>query len=234
MATSDELEKLIALRDSGEISVEDFEILKGKLINPVPGESQTVSVEVKKKKSLGCFGIGCISIVVLFLALWVIGANSLNNSDPVPDDTSENTAPAVIDTPNALRDALIAKLGDKTNMDVSRNIQVELSGDNGDELFIQLVMTDNFSNEMARGSAFREVAEAFVITQGSTFAKDMTITFTAELFDKYGTSMGQTNVLTVWFNEESFSKIAPDNLVGEEMWTSAATTVFIHPALRDD
>ena len=36
MATSDELEKLIALRNSGEISVEDFEILKGKLINIHP------------------------------------------------------------------------------------------------------------------------------------------------------------------------------------------------------
>ncbi len=83
-------------------------------------------------------------------------------------------------------------------------------------------------------SEFLEVAEAFVITQGSTFAKDMTITFTAELFDKYGTSMGQTNVLTVWFDEESFSKIVPDNLVGEERWTNAATSVFIHPALRDD
>ena len=43
MAISDELEKLIALRNSGEISAEEFETLKGKLINAGPAETQTVN-----------------------------------------------------------------------------------------------------------------------------------------------------------------------------------------------
>lgn len=241
MATSDELQKLIALRDAGEISAEEFEALKGKLINPGPAEPQTLNVEIKKKKSLGCFGIGCISIVVLLFIFGLIGANSSNNSDSGADDTSSSSssdgndsAPAVADTPEALRAALVAELGDKTNMDVPRDVQVELSGDNGDELFIQLVMNDNFTNEMARGYAWQETAKALKLAQSSTFAKDMTITFTTELFDEYGESLGQTNVMTVWFDEEPFAKIVPDNLVGEEMWTGVATTVFVHPALQDD
>jgi len=48
VAISDELEKLIALRNSGEISTKEFETLKGKLINSGPVETQTVNVEIKK------------------------------------------------------------------------------------------------------------------------------------------------------------------------------------------
>jgi hypothetical protein len=241
MAISDELEKLIALRNSGEISAEEFETLKRKLINPGTAETQTVNVEIKKKKSLGCFGVGCISIILLFLVFGIIGANSRNNADSASDGASssatseiENTAPAITDTPEELRAALIAELGDKTNMDVPRDLEVELSGENGDETFIQLVMNDGFSNQLARSSAFRDTAKAIAITQASTFAKDMTITFTTEMFDANGASLGQTNAITLWFDEEAFSKIVPDNLVGEEMWTGAATSVFIHPVLLDD
>jgi hypothetical protein len=239
MSTSDELQKLIALRDSGEISAEEFETLKGKLINPGPAEPQTLNVEVKKKKSLGCFGIGCISIVVLFLAAGIIGANSSDETD-FGDTSSSSTSdggettPAVTDTPAELHDALVAELGAKTNMDVPRDIRVELSGDNGDELFIQLVMDDNLTNKMARGSAWQDTAKVLKLAQSSTFAKDLTITFTTELFDEYGASLGQTNVLTFWFDQDAFSKIVPDNLVGEEMWTGAATSVFIHPVLQGD
>jgi hypothetical protein len=166
-----------------------------------------------------------------------MSGNTSTNDENVPaagfsdNATSAKPAPHVIDSPEYLRQALVQQLGANTNMDVPRAIKVELTSDN--ETFITLVMNDNFSNSMARGYAFQEIEKVLTITRKSTFAKDMTITFTTELTDKYGKSLGQVNVLTVWFDKEAFKSIVTDNLVGEEMWSRAATSVFIHPALRD-
>jgi hypothetical protein len=240
MDPMDELEKLIERRNSGEITTEEFEKLKSELTRAAVTPAQTIEVNVKQKRSLGCFGIGCVSIIVVVGLLWFIGrmtgSTSANNENVSGASSSDNSTsakpvPHVIDSPEYLRQALVQELGAKTNMDVSRAFKVELTSDN--ETFITLVMNDNFSNSMARGYAYQEIAKALKITRKSTFAKDMTITFTTELMDKYGKSLGQVNVLTVWFDEQAFNSIVPDNLIGEEMWSNAATTVFVHPALQD-
>jgi hypothetical protein len=240
MDPMDELEKLIERRNAGELTPEEFEKLKRELTRAAVPPTQTIEVNVKQKRSLGCFGIGCVSIIVVIGLLWFIGSMSSNTStddenvagsSSSENSTSAKPVPHVIDSPEYLRQALVQELGADTNMDVPRAIKVELTSDK--ETFITLVMNDNFSNSMARGYAYQEIEKALTITRKSTFANDMTITFTTELTDKYGKSLGQVNVLTVWFDKVAFKSIVAENLVGEEMWSQAATSVFIHPALRD-
>lgn len=183
------------------------------------------------------------SIVGIFVLLFIAAAIAVATGNaPKPSmSPSDTSSPvevkptpinSVIDTTDKLQEAIVQKLGKETNRDgVLRNVVVELNGENNSELYITYAMDDNFTEKMTIGQGWSNVEDIITIARQSTFAKNITITGTMELLDKYGNSLGERNIFTPYFDDTSFASINTENLVGE-MYSDAATSVFIHPLYR--
>ena len=94
----DELEKLIERRNAGELTTEEFQKLKSGLPRIGVSPPQTIEVNVKQKRNLGCFGIGGLGVIALF-AIGAIGANvsgqSTDESELNSSANSQGAKPSV-------------------------------------------------------------------------------------------------------------------------------------------
>jgi len=92
----DELEKLIERRNAGEITAEEFAARKLELSKAVKIPAQTIEVNVNQKRNLGCFGIGCLGLILIF-AIGAIGSNLSNKGNgqnsPNPGDSQLASVP---------------------------------------------------------------------------------------------------------------------------------------------
>jgi hypothetical protein len=175
--------------------------------------------------------------------------NSLNGDDTGPDplatpetsqtsssESSEATSPETsepaqdITTIEGLKSAISSLLGEETNMDIPRNLDVTLS--EGD-LYVMYALNENFTSDLMIGGAWSEVSDVVKLVQESGLSNNLTVNGTLALIDVNGNELGQQIVFTANFLDGKVPLLNTENLLGREMWENAASFYIYHPALRD-
>ena len=171
----DELEKLIERRNAGEITPDEFEKLKSELSLAAVPSTQTIEVNVKQKRSLGCFGIGCVSIIVVGGLLWFIGtmsgntsANNENLSSANSSDNSTSVKPSV--APNE-QPASSLTLGQQNAIESAQAYLQNLD-------FSRAGLLDQLTSEY--GAGFKEAEAEFAIAY---LEKNSMVDWNAEAVD---------------------------------------------------
>jgi hypothetical protein len=180
---------------------------------------------------------------ILPLGLFVIFAlsNSLNSGDSNLDSTATPEASQTeepdtseiesdVTTLEGLKAAISGQLGEKTNMDVPRNLDVTLS--EGD-LYVMYALNENFTNNLMIVGAWSEVSDIVQLVQKSGLSKNLTVNGTLALIDANGNELGQQIVFTANFLDDKVPLLNTDNLLGREMWENASSFYIYHPAIRD-
>jgi hypothetical protein len=181
---------------------------------------------------------------ILPLGIFVIFAfsNSLNGGGSATDpsatpDTSESATPENsevkqdITTLEGLTEAISSKLGESTNMDVPRNLDVSLyEGD----LYVAYALNENLTNNLMIIGAWGEVSDIVKLVQESGLSKNLTVNGTLALIDANGNELGQKSVFTANFLDDKVPLLNTENLLGREMWENAASSFIYHPAIRDE
>jgi len=176
--------------------------------------------------------------------------NSLNGDDTGPDplatpetsqtsssESSEATSPETsepaqdITTIEGLKSAISSLLGEETNMDIPRNLDVTLS--EGD-LYVMYALNENFTSDLMIGGAWSEVSDVVKLVQESGLSNNLTVNGTLALIDVNGNELGQQIVFTANFLDGKVPLLNTENLLGREMWENAASFYIYHPALRDE
>ena len=180
---------------------------------------------------------------ILPLGLFVIFtiSSSLNGGDSSPEPTvtpessesSNEAAPEVeqdITTLEGLTVAISSQLGEVTNMDIPRNLDVTLyEGD----LYVAYALNENLTNNLMIGYAWGEVSDIVKLVQASGLSDNLTVNGTLALIDANGNDLGQKSVFTANFLDGKVPLLNTDNLLGREMWENAASSYIYHPAIRD-
>jgi hypothetical protein len=185
----------------------------------------------QKKRFMIPIGLVLISSIV----------NSFNGEDTAPDplatpetsETANETAPIVeqdLTTIEGLKSAISDQLGEATNMDVPRNLDVSLyEGD----LYVMFALDENFTSNLMIGGAWNEVSDIVKLVQTSGLSENLTVNGTLALIDVNGNELGQQIVFTANFLDDKVPLLNTDNLLGREMWENAASSYIYHPAIRD-
>ena len=175
--------------------------------------------------------------------------NSLNGDDTGPDplatpetsqtsssESPEATSPETsepaqdITTIEGLKSAISSLLGEETNMDIPRNLDVTLS--EGD-LYVMYALNENFTSDLMIYGAWSEVSDVVKLVQESGLSNNLTVNGTLALIDVNGNELGQQIVFTANFLDGKVPLLNTENLLGREMWENAASFYIYHPALRD-
>lgn len=175
--------------------------------------------------------------------------NSLNGDDTGPDplatpetsqtsssESPEATSPETsepaqdITTIEGLKSAISSLLGEETNMDIPRNLDVTLS--EGD-LYVMYALNENFTSDLMIFGAWSEVSDVVELVQESGLSNNLTVNGTLALIDVNGNELGQQIVFTANFLDGKVPLLNTENLFGREMWENAASSYIYHPALRD-
>jgi hypothetical protein len=185
----------------------------------------------QKKRFMIPIGLVLISSIV----------NSFNGEDtaldplatPETSETANEKAPIVeqdLTTIEGLKSAISDQLGEATNMDVPRNLDVSLyEGD----LYVMFALDENFTSNLMIGGAWNEVSDIVKLVQTSGLSENLTVNGTLALIDVNGNELGQQIVFTANFLDDKVPLLNTDNLLGREMWENAASSYIYHPAIRD-
>jgi hypothetical protein len=181
---------------------------------------------------------------ILPLGLFVIFtfSNSLNGGEGEPNSTvtpgtseteTEETSEAKIDvtTLEGLKAAISSQLGEVTNMEVPRNLDVTLS--DGD-LYVMYALDENLTNNLLIVGAWGDVSDIVKLVQDSGLSKNLTVNGTVALIDANGNELGQQIVFTANFLDDKVPLLNTENLIGKEMWENASSSFIYHPAIRDE
>jgi hypothetical protein len=185
----------------------------------------------KKKRFMIPIGLVLISSIV----------NSLNGDDTGPDpsaapETSQTSSPETsepvqdLTTLEGLKFAIGSQLGELTNMDIPRNLDVTLyEGD----LYVMYALDENFTSNFMIVGAWDDVSDIVKLVQASGLSENLTVNGTLALIDENGNELGQQIVFTANFLDGKVPLLNTDNLIGRDMWENAASFYIYHPALRD-
>jgi len=181
---------------------------------------------------------------ILPLGLFVIFtiSNSLNGGDGEPNPTATPEASEVaeqeasevaqdVTTLEGLKAAIGSLLGEKTNMDVPRDLDVSLV--DGD-LYVMYALNENFTNNLMIVGAWGEVSDIVKLVQESGLSSNLTVNGTLALIDVNGNELGQQIVFTANFLDDKVPLLNTDNLLGTDMWENASSSFIYHPAIRDE
>ena len=180
-------------------------------------------------------------IIPIGLVLLLGLSNSLNGGDSVPDpsaapETSETATPenseaeSDLTTLEGLTAAISSQLGEVTNMDVPRNLDVSLyEGD----LYVAFALNENVTNKLIIVGAWSEVSDIVKLVQESGISSNLTVNGTLALMDANGNDVGQNSVFTANFLDNKVPLLNTDNLLGTDMWENAASSFIYAPAIRD-
>jgi hypothetical protein len=169
-------------------------------------------------------------------------SSSLNGGDnsteptvtPESSESSNEAAPEVeqdITTLEGLTAAISSQLGEVTNMDIPRNLDVTLyEGD----LYVAYALNENLTNNLMIVGAWGEVSDIVKLVQASGLSDNLTVNGTLALIDANGNELGQKSVFTANFLDGKVPLLNTDNLLGREMWENAASSYIYHPAIRDE
>jgi hypothetical protein len=185
----------------------------------------------KKKRFMIPIGLVLISSIV----------NSLNGDDTGPDpsatpETSQTSSPETsepaqdLTTLEGLKFAIGSQLGELTNMDIPRNLDVTLyEGD----LYVMYALDENFTSNFMIVGAWDDVSDIVKLVQASGLSENLTVNGTLALIDENGNELGQQIVFTANFLDGKVPLLNTENLIGRDMWENAASFYIYHPALRD-
>jgi hypothetical protein len=181
---------------------------------------------------------------ILPLGLLVIFtvSNSLNGGDSEPNGVATPEASEVAEQENSevnqdvttlegLKAAIGRELGEVTNMQVPRELDVSLV--DGD-LYVMYALNENLTNNLMIVGAWGEVSEIVKLVQDSGLSKNLTVNGTLALIDVNGNELGQQIVFTANFLDEKVPLLNTENLLGREMWENASSSYIYHPAIRDE
>ena len=156
-------------------------------------------------------------------------ASEEETEEPVEEEPTETPVPESFSTIEDLTAAITAEFGETTNMDLPRDFEISLAEDGW--LNVAYVMDENLTAGLTRSSAWFDTEEIFLLARKADFVTSLTVTTRLPLVNNLGEELGPQDVFIVYFDEDVYSRINTDNLAGE-MYSDAATSVFIHPALQ--
>lgn len=174
--------------------------------------------------------------VIFSISTSLNGENNSGGSTATPEvsETENGGAPEVVQditTLEGLKAAISSQLGEATNMDVPRNLDVTLS--DGD-LYVMYALNENLTNNLMIGGAWGEVSDIVKLVQTSGLSENLTLNGTLALIDVNGNELGQQIVFTANFLDGKVPLLNTENLLGREMWENAASSFIYHPAIRDE
>jgi hypothetical protein len=150
--------------------------------------------------------------------------------DSEPVEPEEPVVPTSFATIDELRAAIENELGPVTNMDLPRELFVELDETDG-WLNIRFVINENLTSNLTLAGAWSEIGDVFDLARKADFVNELTVQTSFPLINTLGEELGPQPVVTVYFDAEVYPRINRDNLPGDRLG-DAATSVTIHPAFR--
>ncbi len=203
--------------------------------------NETNSAPVKKKVPTWVWIVA--GVLVFGLILQSCGGDDPSETDDssaqsevaapeAEEEPQEVVAPSSFANLEELETALALELGEETNMGLPRELALEFDEEDG-WLNVSFVINENFTTNMTRRGAWREIATVFDYARKADFVNELTVSTKFPLINNLGEELGPQNVVVAYFDSEVFPRINPNNLPGESLG-DAATSVMVHPALRSD
>jgi hypothetical protein len=146
----------------------------------------------------------------------------------VEEETAEPTSFATL---AELEAAISAEFGGMTNMDLPRQLSVELEEEDG-WLNVSYVLDENFTVGMTRSGAWSDIHRIFELARKADFVKELTVASQFPLINNLGDELGPQNVVVAYFDAEVYPRVNLDNIRGEALY-DAASQAMIHQAFQD-
>lgn len=177
----------------------------------------------KKKIYIGCFGT-ILLVFVLAIVIAVIADSSVKNKK---EEASKNVEDTSLSIEKRVESAVISTVGEKNNMDDSRNIKVKKDGN---VVKVTLLADESMSNKSSVSNMQNKATDILKSVQKIKELDNIAIIWQTNFVDKYG-KKSLDDAMRIFIRKDELDKIDFNNFDFSNI-PKVSYNYYLHPSFN--